>query len=490
MAGPITWRNVSGPSPAEAARPLQIAQQSFNGAFDALGNIIKQREATDASNVLATDEAAKQAFLERLNGARTPDELTAMQPDILAARAALSPRNQAATRGADEARIASLRTNITAGNKFADDQLDREQAPIRDSILSAAQRDPAKALALIEANPGLRNAAELHKAITNREQDLTRFGWEKDRHGFAVDQNQRANAADARSAQSHGINIQTSQLQLNEAQQKAADNEEVRRLETRLADFASNYQASTAGARSAIEGEAAAFKDLPRNGDGSLNVNRMTPEQKAALNTRLTAKGLPTTDIIETGDTEATRNFLTTLREEGVRPSTIARIQSQVGPALSTAPQALVGNDADNAARAARVSEAEDEVLADRYGSISTKPHQDKLLKRGMEMISAITKPGSMARDRYTRALGTWIDEGGIPTGDGGKILPSEGQLATLLSKVDSGTFGINSFQSDITDVLNKWQNDPENIKGAAELLKSKLKNQLREVNKDPGSKK
>jgi hypothetical protein len=63
-----------------------------------------------------------------------------------------------------------------------DSQLDRAQAPIRDQIMTlAAQGKKDEALAMLGANQGMRNQAEVTKAILAGERDLTKWGWEKQR---------------------------------------------------------------------------------------------------------------------------------------------------------------------------------------------------------------------------------------------------------------------------------------------------------------------
>ena len=64
MSGPITWRNVSGPALPDVGRAMQAASVGFNGGFDILGKVIKDREAIDASNAVITQENAKNGFLD------------------------------------------------------------------------------------------------------------------------------------------------------------------------------------------------------------------------------------------------------------------------------------------------------------------------------------------------------------------------------------------------------------------------------------------
>lgn len=180
MAGPITWRTVQGASLADAARPLALASDAITGGFDRLGALVEKQQGVNQGFVDRADEAVTQNFLERLQSAKSPEQIAAMEAsgELAAMRASLKPKQLAQVRGAEDARTAGLMTQITQRTKFQNDQLDQEQAPLRDRIMGLiASNKMAEAVQLFQANPQLRNGAAILQAITNGERDFEKFGW-------------------------------------------------------------------------------------------------------------------------------------------------------------------------------------------------------------------------------------------------------------------------------------------------------------------------
>lgn len=163
MSSPITWRNVgSDTNPAAISSVFDAATRNFSGGLGALGGILKDTQAVQDNNVKAIDEAAKQAYLNQLAGAKTPEELAALQASgaLDRGRAGLSVASQAAVRGADEARTTALRTNLTASQQFGIAQQDVRDAPVHEQIAALrAAGKTTEADALVAANPQLRVAS-------------------------------------------------------------------------------------------------------------------------------------------------------------------------------------------------------------------------------------------------------------------------------------------------------------------------------------------
>ena len=181
MAGPITWQSIrtTAGEPADAQRPLIGAQQSFAGVFDGLQNILNQRLAVEQSNNGAVQDAYKQNYLDQLQGAKTPEELAALQPTLEQARAALSPTNRAAVRGADEARTAGLRQQVTAGQGFVDAQAEHALLPLKDQVASlTASRNFTGARELAGSIPEGRGRAVILDGIAKAERGLLLQGRE------------------------------------------------------------------------------------------------------------------------------------------------------------------------------------------------------------------------------------------------------------------------------------------------------------------------
>lgn len=485
MAGPITWRNVDAPSGGESFRAMAGAQNTLNGAFDAFGNIIRQREATDAANVATMSENGKQAFLDQLSQAKTPEELAAMQRSGLVEelRAQLSPQARAATRNADEARLTSLRQQTIAGDQFNDQALDREQRPVKDAILGlATQGKSQEALALIQANPNLRNAAELHKAVLSGERDFTRFGWEGDRAGYAASAEQRAAGAEGRAVANHGMSMQTQQLALTEAQQKAQDTATARTMQNSLGQLSAAHQASTADARSKISAEAKAL-GLTMNSDDTVNMSALDSKQRVRLEDSLKAKGLPALQMMERGDTAAKQAYMEGLRKSGAyTPAQIQAVEASADKAFDSTSPASIGIDKETRAAKRSAQDAIEERQKMQYGEVATPETRDALLKNLEPIIGDYAEKGTARHRSYLAQLSKFVESGGIevPQEDGTKqrVLPSEAGLRGLMRQIERDNFvtqwlpGANSgHDNDLSDVFEKWTKAEANRTGASNAV-------------------
>lgn len=151
MAEPITWRNVTGPSLAEASRPLLAAQQSFGSAFDGLNRMLEQRQAV---NQRVYDDGQQSQMLgvqELLQGADTPEAIAALKPQIDAARAAVDPAYRKQMLGIEQNRLNSIWDQSV--KKRAYEQGNREDATrpvVAAATALAANGDNAGALARLQ----------------------------------------------------------------------------------------------------------------------------------------------------------------------------------------------------------------------------------------------------------------------------------------------------------------------------------------------------
>lgn len=180
MAEPITWRNVVGPSLADAARPYESAQRTLEGAFDRLGNLFTQQQQVNQGFQDRADEAKVLNFKEALAGATTMDDVArirAQRNQMLSG--IIGNKFRAETIGAEEARTQALEQRITAANKFSNEQkLFANQDLIQTALARAYQdRDPAEALKMLPA--GLPNGGELVKQIVAASQGNLKFDSEQ-----------------------------------------------------------------------------------------------------------------------------------------------------------------------------------------------------------------------------------------------------------------------------------------------------------------------
>ena len=184
--GIITWQNINGPSLAEATRPMEVAQRSFENVFGGLGEVIKKREVTDAANWDQTKINNTNALLNASQEARTPEEFAAreaqLRQQLLGYGAQVDP---VAVRAALDGRMATLQQRAVAGIDYQNKVTDNREAPIRDSIAAlTSQGKFTEANALLEQHT-LRNEAALYDAnrlgerrvVTERQADQ-KFGFD------------------------------------------------------------------------------------------------------------------------------------------------------------------------------------------------------------------------------------------------------------------------------------------------------------------------
>lgn len=214
MASPITWRNVYGPSLAEASRPLEGAQRSFDNAFTGLSGLVKQQETVDQSNWNQVKENNTQDFLNKLYSAQGAEGFKALQDSgqleqMLAANGAQIDR--AAARSAMDGRLTTLQNRDLQGITYKNTMLDDAQANDVRRINTLALTDPAAASAELAKNPDLRKSFEIAKNIDASAQTQVERERAKTRFGFDMNEEQRKAAEEAQRALLRPIAVQQAQ---------------------------------------------------------------------------------------------------------------------------------------------------------------------------------------------------------------------------------------------------------------------------------------
>lgn len=189
MSGPITWRNVTGPSLADASRPLEVAQRTLSGAFDSFGNVLQRQQDVVDRNWDQVKENNTQDFLNKLYSAQGAEGFKALQDSgeldrMLAANGAQIDR--AAARSAMDGRLATLQQRDVAGITYKNTMLDDAQAAEVREIGLLTLTDPAAAQARLAAKPELRAAVQLAQNIDNRKQELVNRERAGQEFGFKV----------------------------------------------------------------------------------------------------------------------------------------------------------------------------------------------------------------------------------------------------------------------------------------------------------------
>lgn len=163
MAAPITWQTINGPSMGTATVPMESAAKLILGGFDRAGEALtgynKQQQAIEDRNA----NTQVQTFLERLQREQTVEGISRLQAsgELESMRARLRPEDLAKVRGAEDARLESLRTQITKGQTFQQEQDRIAQLPIaQQAEVLAAKGDLAGLDTLLKSNPNLLNPAK------------------------------------------------------------------------------------------------------------------------------------------------------------------------------------------------------------------------------------------------------------------------------------------------------------------------------------------
>ena len=298
MAGPITWRTVNGPSLAEASRPMEYAQRSFDNAFTGLSGVLKQTEATDAANWNQVKENNTQDFLNKLYSAQGAEGFKALQDSgqleqMLAANGAQIDR--AAARSAMDGRLSTLQNRDTQAITYKNTMLDDAQANDVRRINTLALTDPAAASAELAKNPDLRKSFEIAKNIDASAQTQVERERAKTRFGFDMNDEQRKAADEAQRALLRPIAVQQAQdTLLNGPSARAAQAAQVRLANAQAGAIATKAEDDAAARQAAVDRKilATALQDNPYAG-GVLTPGSAEELAKLANTTKLGSGGSP-----------------------------------------------------------------------------------------------------------------------------------------------------------------------------------------------------
>lgn len=157
MAEPITWRNVLGASPAEAARPLAYAGQSINLGFENLKEVLGSVEKTDRANWDATKNLNQQALMNKLMSYKTPEELAAGQEELAGMTADMGAQyDPQALRTALDTRPEVLQNRQLGQIKYDDTLQAKAHEPLAQAFRTAMLSKDKAAMAQLAQNfPGM-----------------------------------------------------------------------------------------------------------------------------------------------------------------------------------------------------------------------------------------------------------------------------------------------------------------------------------------------
>ncbi len=137
MAQPITWQTVTGPSLAEASRPMEAASRSFNEAFSGLDNVLKQRQAIETGNWDQTKLNNTNALLGAVQEPKTPEEFAAKEAQLRQMLTGYGAQvDPIAARAALDGRMATLQQRGLANIQYTGAVAEEADRPKRDLALT------------------------------------------------------------------------------------------------------------------------------------------------------------------------------------------------------------------------------------------------------------------------------------------------------------------------------------------------------------------
>lgn len=189
MAEPITWRNVTGPSLADASRPLQLAQQTLASGFNTFNDQLKSMEATDTANWEQVKKNNTNEFMNRLMEAQSAEQFGNMNSGNALGKMLSgygAQIDQSAARTALDQRLGTLQDRDVRGITYNNTMLDEKQAPMVREIQLLSLTNPEAAKARLAENPDIRKAFELATGIDTREWLVKERGWKEEMQPLEV----------------------------------------------------------------------------------------------------------------------------------------------------------------------------------------------------------------------------------------------------------------------------------------------------------------
>ena len=479
MASPITWQNVNGRSLAEAAAPLESASKLILGGFDRLSNTADGYGKLQQTVQNQEEEANVQNFMERLQRARTPEEVAALQAsgELDALRAVLKPASLAKVRGAEDVRIGSLMQQTTARNTFEDSMADRAADPIRQAYrVAVLNRDEATQKAIRDANPNLRGLDRL----LDEERKLERTFVEQDR-ADRMAPIQEANAI---------AEGKIKGLQLSGAEQAAKDAAEQRRLSAQLAREQQTYLSGKVAGEE-ILGSTAKRLGLPVDDSGRAKVDDYTPEQKAALNKEVILAGGQPIDVVQGSDTAVADKMLSRFMQSGeFSPETVMKNRDAIrGAFASNVSSGAIGNDA----AAIALARAQEKVMMEEKaannwsapGNPDTRRNYEELAK---DVPALIDKTSGIDPDEDVASIQKLLTDlavNGIEVKKGVFVTPSINDVRAAIRQAEGGWFSDSTRADTVKSYLETLMKSPNVAKRLAEaedLKQYQRKQAVREI--------
>lgn len=280
MANPITWQNITGPSMADAAKPMAMAQLSLDNAFSKFSGVIADREKNDLANWNQQKTNNQNEYLNTVAGFKTEEELRAAQRSGVLQQMLQGYGAQidhTAVRGAVNEQIANLQRQWQANTTHQDAVTAFNQRDVRDRITATAVNNPAEAKVMIAANPDLVDQTGLAETVKKSVDAQITAKRAAETHA----------STQASAELNRGVTAQTLENTRYTQEQTVADRE--------AADVAAGAALSAAdrvNKNTIAYGKVAKENGMPVNEFGVVEWESLTPQQKVNLNAAGVAAGL------------------------------------------------------------------------------------------------------------------------------------------------------------------------------------------------------
>lgn len=480
----ITWHNVSGPTGAAELNALAGASRQIGGAFDSLQNALVnfQKEEGRQFDQRKTDNT--NAFLNALHSQyRTPEELDA----AIKSGAVNQLQQQFGSevhadqiRGAADNLLASRRQQGLAGMQY-NNQISADQAaPIKSRAQYLASiGDQAGAQAeLQKLDPRYQGEAASAVLATNKDHfGLTRLqnqeARDQESHGWAGEQHKSRLATDAASRAASAASTAASNLRTQLARFELQDVQDSRNVSALADSAAAAYKANVMEQKSKFDELAKNNPSLfPTDARGKFEPTKVGPDNRAAIEQLAKQNGI-SLDVYNYGDTDAHENFVQSLQQKGVTGKALdAAIKA--GNKFSTAPAALLGNDAASSERAEKLTAAVDKAITESAGGTPTT------LQNMNSFLASDLKKNLVDSDnagQILRVTSKWVNgmKGGIDVGNGSKVFPNTDMITNALNATIDSEWGYLS-DSDIESALKKIEDDFRGSITKAKKVQDKVK--------------
>lgn len=348
MNGPITWRTVSGPSLADASRPLDSAQRMISTGFGAFDDALKQQSAIDEQNFKVQKENNTNAFLNRLYEAQGAEGMQALQASgelqkMLSGFGAQV--DQTAARTALDTRLGTLQKRDQEGWAYQNAALDQKEAPDVDKAKALIAQGDINGADKITSALSTRAQASLYNAADAKTQELLQRKWAAEKHPLEMDKLKAEISNSRTSGALNSLNLTKGKLEL-------ADLQETRAIQNDVAGAQANYVQLRDSIGKQMGGFAKTIavdgKPLPLTSSGHPDFGNMTEAQVAAYDAAATKANMPISGNLINGDTQAANDFYNSLVDSGkYKPATLKKFKNDIRAGFDTyGTSGLVGNDA------------------------------------------------------------------------------------------------------------------------------------------------